>query len=169
MQIRDERPHDAAIIAAITTAAFLGAPHASGNEGAVIDALRRAGTLTISLVAISDDEVVGHVAFSPVRIDGEGDSRAVGWYALGPIAVRPDRQRQGIGRALVRGGLSRLELLGAQGCVLLGDPAYYSQFGFSSCDRLTYLGFATPYLQCFTFGGVPPRGAVVFDPAFDMQ
>lgn len=169
MHILDERPQDAAAIAAITTAAFQGASHASGSEAAVVDALRRTGRLTMSLIKLWDGEIVGHVAFSPVCIVGEGESHAVDWYALGPVSVRPDRQRQGVGTALIRDGLDRLELSGAEGCVLLGDPDYYSRFGFRSSDRLTYLGFATPYLQCLTFGRQPPQGAVIFDPAFDTE
>lgn len=163
MQIRTERPADAAAIAAITTAAFQDAPHAGGNEARVVEALRRSGALTLSLVAVDgEDGPVGHVAFSPVRIDGQAGR----WFALGPVSVRPDRQRQGVGGALIREGLARLERLGAQGCVLLGELAYYGRFGFGGGDALTCFGHPNPYLQWLAFDGPPPRGEVVFDPAF---
>lgn len=165
MQIRTERPEDAAAIAAITTAAFEDAPHAGGNEARVVETLRRSGALTLSLVAVEEGGFpVGHIAFSPVRIAGQAGQ----WFALGPVSVRPDRQRQGLGGALIREGLARLERLGAQGCVLLGEPAYYSRFGFAGGEALTYMGDPNPYLQWLAFAGPSPRGEVVFDPAFEV-
>jgi len=67
-QVRDETPDDAAAIAALTTAAFRGAPHASGTEAAIVDVLRATNALTISLAAVDDSGIVGHIAFSPVTI-----------------------------------------------------------------------------------------------------
>src|SRR5690606_20299677 len=113
-------------VGALTAAAFAGVPYASGTEPAIIAALRAAGALRLSLVAAEGQELLGHVAFSPVIIGG----RDRGWLGLGPLSVRPDRQRRGIGSALVRTGLERLRRDGAGGCVLLGDPAYYRRFGF---------------------------------------
>ena len=109
MQIRPERPTDDDTIHDLTTVTFDPMPFSDGTEAPIIRALRRSGDLTLSLVAEEDGEVVGHVAFSPVTVDGAD----VGWYGLGPISVRPDRQRQGIGRALVADGLERLRALGA--------------------------------------------------------
>lgn len=169
MKIRDERPEDAVAIAMTTTSAFRHVAHAAGNEARIVAALRCSGALAVSLVAMQDGDVAGHIAFSPVRISEVGGAQSDRWYALGPVSVRPDCQRQGIGAALVREGLSKLELLGAQGCVLLGEPAYYGRFGFISSHGLTYLGFVTPHLQCLAFGAEFPRGSVVFDPAFDVQ
>ncbi|HVT52814.1 MAG TPA: N-acetyltransferase [Dongiaceae bacterium] len=165
MEIRPERPEDIADIRYITEAAFLPMAHSNQAEAEIIDALRAADALTISLVAIEDEELIGHVAFSPVTINGQSD----GWYGLGPVAVRPDSQRQGVGTALIRKGLGRLEALGAQGCVLLGDPDYYMRFGFETVPGLELPGVAPEYFQCLTFGGrKPPRGSVAFHPAFDV-
>ncbi|MCC8971012.1 GNAT family N-acetyltransferase [Bradyrhizobium brasilense] len=165
MQIRDERPEDAAAISRITAAAFANAPHSSGTEARIVEALRAAGALTISLVAVSDDgSIFGHVAFSPVRIEG-----VVGrWYGLGPVSVAPDLQRQGTGGALIRAGLARLAAMNADGCVLLGDPAYYSRFGFVSDPALTYGGEPSPYFQRLVLKGDPPKGDVKYHPAFDV-
>jgi putative acetyltransferase len=168
MQIRDERPDDAAAIAAITTEAFANAPHAGGNEADIIAALRLSGALTLSLVAMQNGEIVGHVAFSPVRLDGQSNGPKGAWHALGPVSVRPDRQRGGIGASLIREGLVRLEALGASGCVLTGEPAYYGRFGFRSGALLTYCGYTSPYLQGLAFDGSIPRGDVKFDQAFGM-
>lgn len=109
MDIRTERPDDVAAIRILTRAAFEHAPHSSRTEAAIVDALRAAGVLTLSLVAIDEGERIGHAAFSPVTIAGVAD----GWFGLGPLSVRPDRQRRGIGRALVRAGLAALRSRGA--------------------------------------------------------
>ena len=163
MQIRDEHPEDAAAIGELTAAAFADAPHASGTEARIVAALRQAGALTLSLVATADDgRIVGHAAFSPVQID-----RAAGrWYGLGPVSVTPELQRQGIGGALIRRGLDRLAALGAEGCVALGDPAYYGRFGFVSDPALTYGGEASRYFQRRVLKGDPPQGDVSYHPGF---
>ncbi|MBR1207909.1 MULTISPECIES: GNAT family N-acetyltransferase [unclassified Bradyrhizobium] len=164
MQIRDERDEDAAI-SHITTAAFATAPHSSGTEARIVEALRQAGALTVSLVATSDHgRIVGHVAFSPAQI-GSTPGR---WYGLGPVSVAPDLQRQSIGGALIREGLARLAALNADGCVLLGDPAYYSRFGFVSDPALTYGGKPSPYFQWLVLKGEPTKGDVRYDAAFDV-
>lgn len=168
MQIRKERLQDAAAIAAITTEAFAGAPHAGGNEADIIATLRLSGALALSLVTTQDGQIVGHVAFSPVHLDGQSSGPRDSWYALGPVSVRPDRQRGGIGSRMIRAGLARLAALGASGCVLMGEPAYYSRFGFRSAELLTYCGYTRPYLQGLAFDGAIPQGDVKFDQAFGM-
>ena len=161
MQIRDEIAEDGAAISALVTAAFAEAEHSDGTEAAIVDALRDAGALTLSLVATEGDEIVGHVAFSPVEIAG-----VEGWYGLGPVATRPDQQRKGIGHALIVEGLSRLQALDANGCVLLGDPAYYGRFGFVADPALFYPGVPPEYFQRLYFDGSAPTGAVTYHAAF---
>jgi len=163
IEIRAERPEDAAAIRTITTAAFEGAPHSSGTEAAIVDALRAASALTVSLVAVQDGEVVGHIAFSPVLVS----SKPMEWFGLGPVSVRPDRQGAGIGEALVRYGLSRLEAQGAEGCVVLGDPGYYGRFGFAADRNLRYSDVPPEYFQILSFGAPPPKGEVAYHPGFD--
>lgn len=164
MHIRAERPEDAEIIGKIIADAFRNAPHAGGNEARIVVALRQAGALTISLVAVGDEgEIIGHVAFSPVEIGGGND-----WFALGPVSVRPDLHSQGVGGALIREGLARLAASNANGCVVLGEPAYYRRFGFVNATALTYLGQVTPYLQRLVLAGSEPQGAVAFHRAFDI-
>jgi len=162
MQIRLERPEDATTIHALTDTAFKGLPFSDNTEAKVIDALRAAGALTLSLVATQGGEIVGHVAFSPVTINGEAGD----WYGLGPVSVRPDRQRTGIGQALIREGLRRLRSSGAGGCVLLGNPAYYARFGFESDPHLRHAGAPPWAFQCLTLNGRRPRGEVSFHPGF---
>ncbi|WP_420966786.1 GNAT family N-acetyltransferase [Bradyrhizobium sp. B120] len=165
MQIRDERDEDAAAISRITAAAFASAPHSSGTEARIVEALRQAGALAISLVATSDDgPIVGHIAFSPVQIDGAAGR----WYGLGPVSVTPDLQSQGVGSVLICEGLVRLAALGADGCVVLGDPAYYRRFCFLDDRWLTYGGKPSRYFQRLVLKGGAPKGDVSFHPAFDV-
>ena len=163
MRIRQERPGDEAAIRTLTDAAFRGVAFSNQTEAAIVEALRAASVLTISLVAVEAGKIVGHVAFSPVMIDGAGGD----WYGLGPVSVRPDRQRSGIGQALVRDGLRRLGSMAAGGCVVLGDPGYYSRFGFQYDPELWYGDVPAGYFQRLILGGPAPKGEVHFHPSFD--
>ncbi len=163
IEIRPEIAADVAAIEAVTISAFLHAPHTSHTEHFIVDALRRAGQLTVSLVASADGVIVGHVAISPVTIsDG-----ATGWYGLGPISVAPEYQRRGIGSRLIREALRVLREPGASGCVLLGEPAYYSRFGFRVNPNLTLPGVPIEYFQAISFGASHPRGTVSYHSSFN--
>lgn len=164
LAIRPEAPADIDAIDRVTRAAFLNHPHSRQTEQFIVLALRAAGALSVSLVAEEDGQLVGHVAFSPVRIDAGGRETA-GWYGVGPLSVAPARQRQGIGSALMRAGLDRLRALGAQGCVLVGEPVYYRRFGFAADPALTLAEVPPQYFQALVLGA-PARGAVTFHPAF---
>jgi putative acetyltransferase len=150
MHIRDERPSDVQTIYNITKSAFKPMPYSAGDEQDLIDALREDGALAVSLVAERDTEIVGHIAFSRVKI-GEQPGN---WQSLG------------IGSALIREGIKRIEAMGADGCVLLGYPSYYGRFGFTHNPDLTYLGEANPNFQQLTIRGETPKGAVSYHPAF---
>ena len=163
MQIRQERPQDATTIRALTDAAFRDMPHSDQTEAAIVDALRAADALTLSLVAIQDGEIVGHVAFSPVRINGAAGD----WHGLGPVSVWPGRQRQGIGQALIREGLQRLKALSSAGCVVLGNPKYYGRFGFEYDPDLHYGDAPAGYFQRLTLDGSLPKGEVTYHPGFE--
>lgn len=168
MQLRPEHPADAPAIASLIAQAFEGHPHSGGTEPAIVRALRAAGalTLTLSLVAVDGDEgIVGHVAFSPVTIAG----RPGRWYGLGPISVRPALQRTGIGSRLMNEGLARLKALGAEGCVVLGEPAYYGRWGFAVHPGLVYPGVPPEYFMALAFEGEVPRGEVGYHAAFEAQ
>ena len=104
----------------ITIAAFKTLAISNKTEQFIINALRSAGALTISLVAEIENEMVGHIAFSPVTIS----NGSLGWHGLGPISVLPKLHKQGIGKSLVNEGLSLLRNLGSKGCVRVGDPNY---------------------------------------------
>jgi putative acetyltransferase len=88
------------------------------------------------------------------------------WYGLGPVAVTPARQRSGIGQALVRTGLARLKSTGAAGCVVLGDPAFYTRFGFKARPQLTFAGAPPEYFLLLPFGRGVSAGVVEYHPSF---
>lgn len=165
MMIRQEQEQDCDAVKQVTADAFALMEHSNQTELAIIAALRDAGALTISLVATDGDEIIGHVAFSPVTIDGE-DHR---WFGLGPVSVRPDLQGRGIGSALIRQGLNELRAQGAAGCVLLGNPGYYRRFGFENDPDLRYPGAPPEYFMRLTFGGSDPAGQVEYHAAFGAQ
>jgi len=98
------------------------------EEGELIEKLRKRGVLTLSLVAVQDNRIVGHIAFSPVVIESECSSFEA--IALAPMAVLPTHQRKGIGSQMVRAGLRECQLLGYEIVVVLGHPDYYPRFGF---------------------------------------
>lgn len=162
MKIRKETPADLALIRQMTEAAFAREDHSSGTEGGIIDALRDAGTLTLSLVAEIDGQVVGHIAFSPVTVAGAD----VAWFGLGPVAIRTDMQGQGIGGELIRAGLAQLQAQGARGCAVLGSPDYYTRFGFAPNADLVFDGVSPEYFMAQVFSGKAPAGPVVYQPAF---
>lgn len=161
--VREEVPADIPSIEAVTVAAFLNAVHTSHTEQHIVNALRRAGALTISLVAELDGVLVGHIALSPVSIS-DGSTQ---WFGLGPISVLPAHQGHGIGSALMAAALAALRQQGAQGCVLLGEPGYYSRFGFRATPDLVLPGVPPEYFQALHLGTTTPRGIVAYHPAFE--
>jgi len=160
--IRGETDADASAINEVTIAAFKTLEISNQTEQFIIKALRAANALTVSLVAELDSRIVGHIAFSPVTIsDGTKD-----WYGLGPVSVLPEDQRQGIGKALIHEGLSRLKGMNAKGCCLVGHPDYYRQFGFTNIWGLVVDGVPREVFFAVSFDEHTPRGSVTFHEAF---
>lgn len=160
--IRTETDADVRAITEVTVAAFQTMEISDHTEQFIVTALRKAGALTVSLVAELDGKVVGHIAFSPVTMsDGTAD-----WYGMGPVSVLPQVQRQGIGKALVQEGLARLKGLKARGCCLVGHPEYYRKFGFQNTPELGLEGVPPEVFFALSFDGYVPRGTVSFHDAF---
>jgi len=120
--VRREGPEDRTVIREVIERAFAGV-----NEADLVDALRRDARPFISLVATHEEKVVGHIAFSPVVVEGDELFEGMG---LAPMAVLPERQKQGIGSQLVRAGLEECRREGRAVIVVVGHPAYYPRFGF---------------------------------------
>lgn len=160
--LRVERPDDVATIQRITKQAFAQVPHASGSEDRIIDGLREAGVLLSWVAVIAENEVVGQVSLSPVRIGGSSE----GWFGLGPIAVDPQYQRRGVGSRLVEGATSYLRSVGACGCILIGDPSWYRRFGFLPAPDMRFAEVSAPWLMVLPFVEDWPQGEVHYHPAF---
>lgn len=171
MRIRTEGAQDRAEISKLITEAFRAARHKSGREAEIVEALRAAGALQLSLVAEAgpeDDRVgglLGHIAVSPSEIGGR-----LGWGLIGPLAVRPDAQGRGVGAALIRAALERLRARpGCPGAVLVGYPAYYGRFGFASYPGLGMPGVPQDAVMALPFGGGAPEGVPAHHPAFGLD
>ena len=163
--IRKEEPRDIIAIRSVNEHAF-----DQGDEANIIEQLRKRSALTISLVAFQDDKIAGHIAFSPVIVEGEDSN--FGAIALAPMAVLPSYQRKGIGALLVQAGLEECQHLGYEVVVLVGHPDYYPRFGFiTASPQGLECEFEVPdeawmmlELQKGTLAG--RRGKVRFQPEF---
>lgn len=165
MITRNEAPADVEAIEEVTIAAFKTLAISRHTEQFIVRALRAAGALPVSLVAELDGRVVGHIAFSPIRIsDG-----SPGWYGLGPVSVLPQRHRQGIGTSLINEGLAKLKQRGGKGCALVGDPNYYKRFGFRNIPGLIHEGIPQEFFLALSFTDETPQGLVAFHEAFLAQ
>jgi len=159
--IRPELPGDLAAIYTVHASAF-----PTDAEARLVDALRAACHLSVSLVAVDSGRVVGHIAFSPVSVPGAADG-----LGLAPLAVTPDRQRIGIGGRLIREGLAASDAAGVPFVVVLGHPDYYSRFGFR---RAAEVGLGNEYQADEAFmvlelepGSLPVGGGMVrYGPEF---
>jgi putative acetyltransferase len=161
--IRAETIADIPNIDAVVRAAF-----ARPGEAELVAALRGANGLVVSAVATIGNRIVGHVAFSAVTID---DYMAL---ALAPVAVEPEFQRQGIGAALIRWGLDECRRLGHGVVIVLGEPAYYGRFGFTSASQF---GIDCPFpvpseafmvLELFPDAAAGRQGMVRYRPEFEL-
>lgn len=164
--LRPEEPGDIASITAVVAAAF-----ETTAEARLVEALREAGALTVSLVALAGDRIVGHVALSPVAVGGaSGGNR---WLGLAPLAVLPGWQRQGIGGELVRAALAMAAARQAALVFVLGRPTYYERLGFEEAAPLGWrcvYEVPSPAFRVHRLGEgrrQPPPGTVTYHAAFD--
>ncbi|MDE1467410.1 GNAT family N-acetyltransferase [Aurantiacibacter sp. D1-12] len=160
--IREERAGDEAAIDALTRRSFTGHPYSDGDEQDVIARLRADGDLLLSLVAERNGELIGQATYSrAILSNGEQD-----WMVIGPIAVDPSCQGEGIGRALMEAGETALKAQGAKGVTALGDPQLYSRFGYLQHTAMTLDGELGEYLQVKSFGAQIPAATLTYAPAF---
>ena len=164
MLIRAENENDREAVYAVNVAAF-----ETPAEANLVNTLREQAQPVVSLVAEVNGKIVGHIMFSPVTLSGYPDIKVMG---LGPMAVAPESQRQGIGSALVRSGLEHCRRMGFIAVVVLGYPEYYSRFGFSPSSRYGMDSeydvpeevFMTIELEPGALNGKP--GRIKYHPAF---
>ena len=160
--IREERSGDEAAIRALTERAFAGHPYSDGTEADVIERLRRDGDLLASLVAVQGEALIGQASYSAARLS----NREQGWMVLGPMAVAPEWQGRGVGRALVEAGEAAMMARGAKGITVLGDPELYARFGFRRNTPMRLDGELGEYLQVKSFGAPIPAASITYAPAF---
>ena len=161
--IRSENIADHAAISDVIEQAFKNQQYSSHTEQYIVAALREADALTLSLVAVLNQHIVGHIAISLIRIS----LGIQGWYGLEPVAVLPEWQLQGIGSALIQSALSQLKTMGAKGCVVLGDPNFYAEFGFKAVPELILENVPAEYFQALSFDEKFPQGTVTYHEAFN--
>lgn len=164
--IRDECTEDFPTVFEINSLAF-----DTDAEARLVNLMRRKARPVVSLVAERDDQILGHIMFTPVQIDGEAaGGRTMG---LGPIAVHPDAQGQGIGARLVQAGLDACRALRTELVFVVGDPEYYHKFGFKPAadsgfhykDEKFDNVFSVLELTKGAASGL--SGEVLYHPAFD--
>jgi len=161
--IRNEQSSDAEAIRALLLAAF-----PTDAEARLVDELRRAGHLTISLLAERAGEIIGHIAFSPITVEEK-----VAGLGLAPVAVHPSAHRTGLGARLIQEGLSSCRTAGAGLVVVLGDPAYYTRFGFKPASNWNLSdeyggGEAFQALELQPGAAPPSGGPVKYAPEFSI-
>ena len=160
--LRSEQPGDIEGIRSILCAAF-----PTDAESQLVDALRANGKAITSLVAVNEEQVLGHIMFSPVSTAPPGELRGIG---LAPVAVHPNVQLQGIGSTLIRAGLRTCKELGYDYCVVLGDPRYYQRFGFETASRYglqNEYGVEEEFMVIF-FSSHVTSGPVMYAPEFGL-
>jgi len=128
VRVREELPEDINAIHLVNIRAF-----GRTQEADVIDKLRRNCSDLLSLVAVRQNEIVGHILFSPAIVETE--DRTTRGMGLAPMAVRPEYQRQGIGSELIRAGIAELKSRRCPFVIVLGHPQYYPRFGFERASR----------------------------------
>lgn len=160
--IKTTEPKDFDQVIKVISLAFKPIPYSNHDEDEIVNRLAQAGDLSVDLVAMAGDLVVGFVAASPVTIAGE----RCDWYGLGPVAVLPEYQRQGIGQQLIEKSLKDLVLMDAEGCVVVGEPAYYQRFGFKTSAMIYYPGTPEGYFMSLLFKQNSKKGVVRYHDAF---
>ena len=161
MNVRPAQAADAAAIRAVHLHAF-----PTSAEADLVERLERDGDSVISLVA-EDGGIIGHVLLS--RMEAQADGRAINALGLAPVAVLPERQRQGIGSSLIEAALREARKLRADIIFLLGEPAYYGRFGFDAQAARPFASpYAGPYFHALALAQLPPvaSGLATYAPAF---
>ncbi len=128
VEVRTEQPKDIDAVRLVNDKAF-----GQRAEGLIVDKLRKSCQEILSLVAISDIKVVGHILFSPATLEKQG--KVIEGMGLAPMAVLPEFQNQGIGTQLVNEGLGILKSTACPFVIVLGHENYYPRFGFQRASK----------------------------------
>ncbi len=160
--MRQEDPTDASQIRDLLEASFPGY-----LEATLVNRLRSDGDIDLSLVAEDQGVVIGYIAFSRLMI--EGGHQPFHAAALAPLAVYPEYQQQGVATRLAREGHACLAAMGITLSVVLGEPSFYSRFGYSNRRAAHFESeYQSPYLMALSFGAAPWEGRLVYPAAFNL-
>lgn len=170
MLIRSEQIKDQQEIEQMILAAFKDHPHQDPEKGTIehliVNNLREAEALSLSLVMELEGQLIGHIAFSRISIDGQD----LNWFVMAPVSVLPNYQNQGVGSQLIQEGLTKLLESGAEGCIVIGDPQYYERFGFHHLHDLIVDGIPSEYCMVKALNALnQPEGEVGFHPGFNIE
>ncbi len=162
--IRPEQSGDEPAIHDLVKRAFAPMPFSEGDEQDLVDVLRAAGDLVLSLVtADGAGAIIGHIGFSPVTVD----HASCGWFQMAPVSVSPEVQFTGIGSALIHAGIAEMAQRGAHGIAVVGNPVYYERFGFAVIPGLAPLSdHDSPYFRAQVLAGAAPQGTLRYAAAF---
>lgn len=169
MIIRPETNREAPIIEAVILTAFSNHPNQNSQKGTlehlIVYKLRQQNALALSLIATENNSIIGHIAFSPITIDGTQQN----WFVMAPVSVLPDYQNKGIGSQLIEEGLKLLKERNANGCVVLGEPNFYTRFGFQQQSALSLENASQEYFMAKTLNAEEiPTGKVELHSAFNI-
>ncbi len=158
--IREADESDRAAIRDLVASAF-----GQDDEARLVDALVADSDAVLELVALHEGNLVGHVLFSRLVVEGDGTTHDA--VALAPVAIAPDAQKTGIGTSLIEHAHGVLALKGETLSIVLGDPAYYGRFGYTHARAAAFASdYQSEALQALAFGAAPEIGRLRYAPAF---
>ena len=165
MNIRKFKNNDLEPVKSLLLKAFHNHPHGNPETGVVehfiVEKLVQDNADICSMVACDNDEIIGFITYSQVKIN-ESD---LNWVGLGPVAVLPEYQKQGVGKTLIEETLNSVKDK-FNGCVVMGDPQYYMNFGFEVIEGLFFDGVPQEYFLSKVFKDNAPLGNVQYNKAF---
>lgn len=167
MNIYLESPMDHEAVYAILRRAFADKDYSRFQEETVVKALRQVKAIKNAYVAEVDNNLVGYLALSEVSINGNDFDMT--WYGVGPMAVLPEYQRQGIGSALINRILFQLRQTDIGGLILVGDHGYFKRFGFQPSNSMVAQGIPQESILIYPFRKTLPVGELWFHSAFYLQ
>jgi len=169
IKLRPASRDDFGIIETVHRAAFSVSEFGYNGEGDLASQLHEDGDALVSLLAMHDDIVVGHVLFSRMRVEGDGKPLVAA--VLAPVGVVPMWKSKGVGSALVKAGLAALKPQGVQLCFVVGHPTYYQRFGFSAATAKPFSSsYSGRYFMAMKLDDglkLPKTGSALLAPAFE--
>ncbi len=167
--LRPELPDDFEQIDRLIRVSFECSSVGYHNEAELVRALRNLGDLKLSVVAEVDDQIVGHIAFSPVKFSMDDQFNGhESWFCLAPLAVLPAFQGKMIGQHLVQSGMAGLQKIQASGVIVLGDANYYQRFGFKHIPACTLNQAESEHLLGYSFNARALKGDIILSKGFNV-